>query len=70
MKLVLDPGHGGIDPGAQGNGLQDKNLTLQIAKRIKDILNLNYDNLSIRMSRPGDQTVSLSERTKAAMPGG
>nr|WP_243856311.1 N-acetylmuramoyl-L-alanine amidase [Cytobacillus oceanisediminis] len=59
-----------MDPGAQGNGLQDKNLTLQIAKRIKDILNLNYDNLSIRMSRPGDQTVSLSERTKAAMPGG
>ncbi|RBP85964.1 N-acetylmuramoyl-L-alanine amidase [Cytobacillus firmus] len=66
LRLVLDPGHGGIDPGAQGNGLQEKNLTLQIANRIKDILNHNYDNVSIRMSRTGDQTVSLSERTSAA----
>ncbi|MBU8732322.1 N-acetylmuramoyl-L-alanine amidase [Cytobacillus oceanisediminis] len=66
VKLFIDPGHGGTDPGAVGNGLQEKNLTLQIATRIKDILTLEYDNVSIRMSRTGDQTVSLSERTNAA----
>lgn len=66
VKLFIDPGHGGTDPGAVGNGIQEKNLTLQIATLIKDILTLEYDNVSIRMSRTGDQTVSLSERTNAA----
>ncbi|WP_368298399.1 N-acetylmuramoyl-L-alanine amidase [Cytobacillus firmus] len=66
VKLFIDPGHGGTDPGAVGNGLQEKNLTLQIATRIKEILTLEYDNVSIRMSRTNDQTVSLSERTNAA----
>ncbi|MBT2688250.1 N-acetylmuramoyl-L-alanine amidase [Bacillus sp. ISL-47] len=66
VKVFIDPGHGGTDPGAVGNGLQEKNITLQIATRIKDILTLEYDNVSIRMSRTGDQTVSLTERTNAA----
>ncbi|WP_256816520.1 N-acetylmuramoyl-L-alanine amidase [Cytobacillus sp. Bac17] len=66
VKIFIDPGHGGTDPGAVGNGLQEKNLTLKIATCIKDILTLEYDNVSIRMSRTGDQTVSLSERTNAA----
>ena len=41
VKVFIDPGHGGTDPGAIGNGLQEKNLTLQIATRVKDILMLN-----------------------------
>lgn len=66
FKLFLDPGHGGTDPGAVGNGLQEKNVTLQIATRIRDILTAEYSNVSILMSRTGDQTVSLTERTNAA----
>lgn len=66
FKLFLDPGHGGTDPGAVGNGLQEKNVTLQIATRIRDILTAEYSNVSILMSRTGDQTVSLTERTDAA----
>jgi N-acetylmuramoyl-L-alanine amidase len=65
-KIFIDPGHGGTDPGAVGNGLQEKNLTLQIATRIKDILLVEYNNVSILMSRTGDQTKSLTERTDAA----
>ena len=38
VKIFIDPGHGGSYPGAVGNGLQEKNLILQIATRIKDIL--------------------------------
>lgn len=34
-KIFIDPGHGGSDPGAVGNGLQEKDLTLKIAKRYK-----------------------------------
>ncbi|BDG45993.1 N-acetylmuramoyl-L-alanine amidase [Parageobacillus sp. KH3-4] len=66
VKIFIDPGHGGTDPGAVGNRLQEKNVTLQIATRIRDILLAEYDNVSIRMSRTGDQTVSLTERTTAA----
>lgn len=66
VKIFIDPGHGGTDSGAVGNGLLEKNITLQISTRIRDILLNEYDNVSIRMSRTGDQTVSLPERTNAA----
>jgi N-acetylmuramoyl-L-alanine amidase len=66
VKIFIDPGHGGTDPGAVGNGLQEKNLTLQIATRIKDILIAEYDNVSILMSRTGDKSLTLTQRTNAA----
>ena len=66
VKIYIDPGHGGTDSGALGNGLQEKNLTLQIATRIRDILVAEYENVSIRMSRTGDVTRSLSQRTNDA----
>ncbi|MCU9612750.1 N-acetylmuramoyl-L-alanine amidase [Caldibacillus lycopersici] len=65
VKIFIDPGHGGLDAGAVANGLQEKNLTLQIAQKMKTFLE-EYENVSIRMSRTGDQTVSLTERTNAA----
>ncbi|WP_080844885.1 N-acetylmuramoyl-L-alanine amidase [Cytobacillus gottheilii] len=66
VKIFIDPGHGGSDPGAVGNGLQEKNITLQIATRIRDILGSEYENVELRMSRTGDSAVSLSNRTNAA----
>ncbi|MDZ5471585.1 N-acetylmuramoyl-L-alanine amidase [Bacillus sp. 31A1R] len=66
VKIFIDPGHGGSDSGAVGNGLQEKNVTLQIARRVRSILLKEYEDVSIRMSRTGDQTVSLSQRTNAA----
>ncbi|WP_428908544.1 N-acetylmuramoyl-L-alanine amidase [Niallia sp. Krafla_26] len=66
VKIFIDPGHGGSDPGAVGNGLQEKNLTLSIATRVREIITSEYENVSIQMSRTGDQTVSLISRTNAA----
>ncbi len=66
VKVFIDAGHGGTDPGAVGNGLQEKNLTLQIATRIKNILIAEYNNVSVLMSRTGDQTLTLAQRTNAA----
>lgn len=65
VKIYIDPGHGGSDPGAVGNGLQEKNITLQIALKVREYLN-QYENVSVRMSRTSDKTVSLSARTKDA----
>lgn len=65
-KIFIDPGHGGTDPGAVGNGLQEKNLTLSIATQIRDMLVSEYENVEVRMSRTGDTTLSLTERTNMA----
>ncbi|MEN2767068.1 N-acetylmuramoyl-L-alanine amidase [Ornithinibacillus xuwenensis] len=66
MKLYLDPGHGGNDPGAQGNGLQEKNINLDIALKINNLLTSNYENVDVKMSRTSDITKSLSQRTNEA----
>lgn len=66
VKVYVDPGHGGNDPGAAGNGLQEKNVTLAIATRVKNMLVNDYSNVTVRMSRTGDQTVSLAQRTNDA----
>ena len=66
MKLYLDPGHGGSDPGAQGNGLREKDLNLDIALKIRSILENNYENIDVRMSRTSDVTKSLQQRTDEA----
>jgi len=66
MKLYLDPGHGGSDPGALGNGLKEKDITLDIAKRIHSILVSNYKQVDVRMSRTKDITKSLWQRTNEA----
>ncbi|WP_188455978.1 N-acetylmuramoyl-L-alanine amidase [Virgibacillus oceani] len=66
MKLYLDPGHGGSDPGAGGNGLKEKDITLDIALRIRSILTNDYENAVVRLSRTTDVYKSLSQRTNDA----
>jgi N-acetylmuramoyl-L-alanine amidase len=66
MKLYLDPGHGGEDPGAQGNGLDEKDITLAIALNIRKIILADYENVEVKMSRTSDTTKSLAQRSSAA----
>lgn len=65
-KIFIDPGHGGSDPGAVGNGIQEKDITLRISTMIRDMLVSEYEDVTVRMSRTSDETVSLSERSNAA----
>ncbi|KAB2337753.1 N-acetylmuramoyl-L-alanine amidase [Cytobacillus depressus] len=65
INIFIDPGHGGTDPGAVGNGLLEKVLTLTISKRIRDILT-QYENVLVKLSREDDQTLSLKQRTDMA----
>ncbi|MFC3040632.1 N-acetylmuramoyl-L-alanine amidase [Virgibacillus xinjiangensis] len=66
MKLYLDPGHGGTDPGAQGNGMLEKDIVLDIARQIRSILTDNYEEVEVRMSRTTDVSKSLDQRTTEA----
>jgi N-acetylmuramoyl-L-alanine amidase len=65
-KIFIDPGHGGSDPGAVGNGLKEKDLVLTISRHIRDILLSEYKGVQVRMSRNSDVFLSLSERAKLA----
>jgi len=60
--IMLDPGHGGTDPGSVGhNGLQEKTLTLDIAKRVQRLLSKN-NNVSVALTRNSDRGMSRQNR--------
>lgn len=64
--IVLDAGHGGHDPGAQGpTGLQEKELALDVTRRVARHLADRLD-VKIRLSRDGDYFVPLRDRTSFA----
>ena len=54
--VYVDPGHGGPDPGAVGNGLAEENLTLAVALRLKDLL--RAEGFRVVLSRVGDTSVA------------
>lgn len=66
MKVCIDPGHGGTDPGATGNGLKEKDLTLYRSLRTAKTLQANYQNVEVLMTRTNDATVSLQRRCDIA----
>jgi N-acetylmuramoyl-L-alanine amidase len=64
--IVLDPGHGGHDPGAKGpGGILEKDVTLAIARRLRDRLQ-KEPGLIVYLTRDGDTLVPLSDRPKKA----
>ena len=65
-RVVLDPGHGGNDPGATGaGGLREKDVTLDIAHRAAPVLARELG-ISTLLTRDKDDYVSLEERTARA----
>lgn len=63
--IVLDPGHGGRDPGAVvGQTLYEKTYTLDIAKRLKTLL--EKEGAYVMLTRQSDKTRSLNARTTLA----
>lgn len=62
--IVIDPGHGGHDPGALGKILKEKDLTLNIAKKLCGLLkDLGYQ---VLLTRKADLYVSLADRVRVA----
>ncbi len=63
--IVIDPGHGGQDPGAVGSGtLQEKSIVLNISEKLRQILmSRGY---TVLMTRENNRFISLKDRTKFA----
>lgn len=66
--IVLDPGHGGKDPGAIGvNGIREKDIVLEVGKEVIRLNKELYDNsLEIYLTRYADTLISLRHRTDLA----
>jgi N-acetylmuramoyl-L-alanine amidase len=68
--IVIDPGHGGQDPGAIGrSGLCEKNITLAIAKGVREELERQLD-VKVIMTRNDDRFIPLKKRTQIANQNG
>lgn len=61
LTVVLDPGHGGIDPGAERDGYSEKDLMLTFAREVKDHL-LRAGQMQVILTREDDSFVSLESR--------
>ncbi len=63
-RIVIDPGHGGHDPGAQGKGLNEAELTLDVALRLEKLL--EDEGLEVVLTRRENIYIPLEERTAIA----
>jgi len=65
--IIVDPGHGGKDPGTANKRLklQEKGLTLDIARRLKRLLNTKAG-VDVTLTRDADRYITLEERTAIA----
>ena len=64
-RIVIDPGHGGLDPGARAHGLVEADLVLDIAHRLEQRLSF-YPNLEVVLTRRTDDYMPLEARTTLA----
>ena len=69
VRVMIDPGHGGKDPGAIGpTGLKEKDVVLAIGRRIREKLSRTGE-FDVRMTRDEDVFIPLEERTAMANKG-
>ncbi|MEP4194994.1 MAG: N-acetylmuramoyl-L-alanine amidase [Aliishimia sp.] len=64
FRVVLDPGHGGVDPGAERDGLVEKEIVLDFSRTLRDLL--RREGVDVVMTRDADVFVSLEGRTALA----
>jgi len=65
MLIVLDPGHGGNDPGAVGNGLRESDITLETSLLLQNELK-KYENVKTILTRESNISLALAQRTDTA----
>ncbi len=69
QSIILDPGHGGKDPGAMAFGLKEKDIVLNLAKKLAPVLK-NKLGCQVLLTRDKDVFIPLEERTAIANTSG
>lgn len=65
LVVMLDPGHGGIDPGATNDGTAEKDLMLTFARELREVL-IRSGDFDVHLTRTDDRFVSLERRVSLA----
>lgn len=66
LIIVVDAGHGGKDPGSISHSVQEKKITLAIAKKLGKMLNDSIKGVKVIYTRDSDKFIELHERPKIA----
>ena len=69
LRIALDPGHGGLDPGAEDGDLRESDIVLNFARQLKDAL-LRSGRFEVVLTRDSDVFVPLHERMTLARAAG
>ena len=65
LTIVVDPGHGGVDPGTTGvDGIHEKGIVLKVAQKLRDVLKKTGYN--VVMTRDSDDYLTLKARVEVA----
>jgi N-acetylmuramoyl-L-alanine amidase len=64
--LVIDPGHGGQDPGALGSKAREKDIVLAIGLKLGMLINENHTDVKVIFTRKDDTFIPLHERAEIA----
>jgi len=65
-KVVIDPGHGGKDPGASGKSSYEKTIVLKVALKLGEMIKTAYPEVEVIYTRKNDQFIELHKRTEIA----
>jgi N-acetylmuramoyl-L-alanine amidase len=64
VKIMIDVGHGGTDPGAVANGLRESEVNLVVAKAVREHLGHLRLNSQVRLTREDDRSLTAQQRLK------
>ena len=66
FTVVIDPGHGGVDPGALGRKSQEKNINMSVSKMLTSMIDEKYPEVKVIFTRTTDVKIPLVERADIA----
>jgi N-acetylmuramoyl-L-alanine amidase len=66
FTVVIDPGHGGKDPGAVGSTSKEKDIVLSVGRRLGDLIENNHPDVDVLYTRKDDRFVALDKRAEMA----
>ncbi|MEQ8904921.1 N-acetylmuramoyl-L-alanine amidase [Ekhidna sp.] len=65
-KIVIDPGHGGKDPGTLGSYTKEKDVALQVALKVGEYVNQHVPDVKVIFTRKDDNFIDLKKRSQIA----
>ncbi len=66
FTVVIDPGHGGKDPGAVGSSSKEKEIVLSVGRKLGQLISSNHPDVNVLYTRSSDQFVALDKRAAIA----